>query len=68
MKYSGEQMKAELSVVYQELEGGWVMAQVPELPGAVTQGKDLAEAIEMIEEVVELILETYLTREPNPLE
>ncbi len=55
-------MKKELSVVYQELEDGWIMAQVPELPGAVTQGKDLAEAREMIKEAVELLLETYLDR------
>lgn len=55
-------MKKELSVVYQEMEDGWVMAQVPELPGAVTQGKDLAEAREMIKEAVELLLETYLSR------
>ena len=35
------------------------MATVPELPGAVTQGKDLAEAREMIKEAVELLLLSY---------
>lgn len=52
-------MKREYSVVYQEVEDGWVMATVPELPGAVTQGRDLAEARSMIKEAVELLLESY---------
>ena len=35
------------------------MATVPELPGAVTQGKDIAEARSMIKEAVELLLQSY---------
>ena len=35
------------------------MASVPELPGAVTQGRDMAEARSMIKEVVELLLASY---------
>jgi predicted RNase H-like HicB family nuclease len=49
----------ESSVVYETVEDGWVMARVPELPGAVTQGKDLAEARTMIREAVELLLQAY---------
>jgi len=52
-------MNREYSVVYQEVEDGWIMARVPELPGAVTQGRDLAEARSMIKEAVELLLESY---------
>jgi predicted RNase H-like HicB family nuclease len=52
-------MKREYSVVYQEVEDGWIMATVPEVPGAVTQGRDLAEARSMIKEAVELLLESY---------
>jgi predicted RNase H-like HicB family nuclease len=52
-------MKREFSVVYTPIEDGWIMAQVPELPGAVTQGRDMAEAREMIQEAVELLLESY---------
>lgn len=52
-------MKREYSVVYQEVEDGRIMATVPELPGAVTQGRDLAEARSMIKEAVELLLESY---------
>ena len=49
-------MKREFNVVYTTIEDGWVMAQVPELPGAVTQGRDMDEARSMIREVVELLL------------
>lgn len=52
-------MKREFKVVYTPIEDGWVMAQVPELPGAVTQGKDIEEAREMIQEAVELLLQSY---------
>ena len=52
-------MKHEYSVVYETVEDGWVMARVPELPGAVTHGKDLAEARAMIREAVELLLQAY---------
>ena len=35
------------------------MATVPELPGAVTQGKTMEEARAMIKEAVALLLESY---------
>lgn len=52
-------MKREFTVVYRPIEDGWIMAQVPELPGAVTQGRDMEEAREMIQEAVELLLQSY---------
>lgn len=52
-------MTREYSVVYQEIEDGWIMASIPELPGAVTQGRTMAEAREMIREAAELLLESY---------
>jgi predicted RNase H-like HicB family nuclease len=52
-------MKREFKVVYTPIEDGWVMAQVPELPGTVTQGRNLEEAREMIQEAVELLLQSY---------
>lgn len=35
------------------------MAQAPELPGAVTQGRNMDEARAMIREAIELLLEAY---------
>lgn len=52
-------MKREYTVLYQEVEDGWIMASVPELPGAVTQGRDLEEARSMIQEAVALLLQSY---------
>jgi predicted RNase H-like HicB family nuclease len=52
-------MKREYTVLYQEIEDGWIMASVPELPGAVTQGRDLEEARSMIQEAVTLLLQSY---------
>jgi predicted RNase H-like HicB family nuclease len=52
-------MKRDFSVVYTPIEDGWIMAQVPELPGAVTQGRDIDEVREMIQEAVELLLQSY---------
>ena len=52
-------MKREYTVLYQEIEDGWIMASVPELPGAVTQGRDLEEARSMIQEAVALLLQGY---------
>jgi predicted RNase H-like HicB family nuclease len=52
-------MKKEFTVVYTPIEDGWIMAQVPELPGAMTQGKDMEEAREMIQDAVELLLDSY---------
>ncbi|MCP4659562.1 MAG: type II toxin-antitoxin system HicB family antitoxin [bacterium] len=52
-------MKREYTVVYQTIEDGWIMATAPELPGAVTQGRDMDEARAMIKEAIELVLESY---------
>jgi predicted RNase H-like HicB family nuclease len=52
-------MKREFSVVNPPIEDGWIMATVPELPGAMTQGRDMTEARAMIREAVALLLESY---------
>ena len=52
-------LKHEYQVVYTPIEDGWIMATVPELPGAITQGRDMNEARTMIREAVELLLESY---------
>ena len=52
-------MKHDYHVVYTVVEDGWIMATVPELPGAVTQGRDMDEARANIKEAVELLLQSY---------
>jgi predicted RNase H-like HicB family nuclease len=52
-------MRHDYPVVYTTIEDGWVMATVPEMPGAVTQGRDIEEARTNIREVVELLFQAY---------
>ncbi|NUQ61706.1 MAG: type II toxin-antitoxin system HicB family antitoxin [Pirellulales bacterium] len=52
-------MRHDYHVVFTTIEDGWIMATVPELPGAVTQGRDLNEARANIKEAVELLLQAY---------
>lgn len=52
-------MEREYQVVYQTIEDGWVMATVPELPGAVTQGRTIEEARSMVQDLVPLLPATY---------
>ena len=52
-------MRHDYHVVFTPIEDGWIMATVPELPGAVTQGRDLDEARANIKEAVELLLQAY---------
>ncbi len=39
-------------VLLEETEDGWIVAEVPALPGCVSQGKDEKEALENIKEAI----------------
>lgn len=52
-------MRHDYHVVFTAIEDGWVLATVPELPGAVTQNRDIDEARANIKEAVELLLQAY---------
>jgi len=52
-------MQREYEVIYQEIEDGWIMATVPDLPGAVTQGQNMEEARANIREAIDLVLASY---------
>ena len=41
-----------------EREDGWYIAECPALPGCVSQGRTLKEALKNIREAIELSLET----------
>ena len=51
--------KRDFTVVFQPIEDGWIMASAPELPGAVTQGRNMREARQMIRDAISLLLESY---------
>ena len=39
-------------VILERAEDGWVVAEVPALPGCVSQGKDEREALDNIKEAI----------------
>ena len=46
-----------LKVLIEPDEGGWYSAHVPSLPGCVSQGKSVDEALKNIKEAIQLYLE-----------
>jgi predicted RNase H-like HicB family nuclease len=55
------------TAVYEAAEDGWVYAHVPELPEVHTQGRDLEEARDMVEDAIQLVLADRRERgEPIP--
>lgn len=46
----------ELTVSYEEIEDGWVMASIPELPGVLTQGATREEARSNVLDALGLVL------------
>lgn len=59
--------KLRYAVVLEQGEDGYIVAQVPSLRGVVSQGKTRQEALENIQEAIELHLETLRAmNEPFP--
>jgi len=57
LKMSTQQMISYRILLRKEPEGGYTIT-VPSLPGCVTYGKSIEEAIEMAKEAIELYLES----------
>lgn len=53
----------EYRVRYQQCDDGWIVATVPELPGAVSQGRTMDEARFMIRDAIQELLASYRERE-----
>lgn len=47
----------KFKVIITEGEDGWYVVEVPALPGCISQGKTKKEALENINEAIELYLE-----------
>ncbi|MBW8049676.1 MAG: type II toxin-antitoxin system HicB family antitoxin [Cytophagales bacterium] len=54
----------KLDVLIEKDETGYYVAEVPALPGCLSQGKTLAEAEENIKEAIELWLEVMNEKTP----
>jgi predicted RNase H-like HicB family nuclease len=46
-----------LTILYEQGEDGWIVASIPEVPGAYSQGKSRAEARENVIDALRGILE-----------
>lgn len=57
-----------LTIVYEESDDGWIVASVPEVPGAFSQGRTRAEArenvIDALHGILELRFEEHALSEP----
>lgn len=56
-KVTEEPIMGQLTAVYEPGENGWIVVTCPEVPGAISQGRTMEEARNMIREAVELVLE-----------
>jgi predicted RNase H-like HicB family nuclease len=57
----------KLHVTVEQDEAGYYVAEVPALPGCLSQGKDYEEALANIKEAIEAWLEVMETRQsPDP--
>jgi predicted RNase H-like HicB family nuclease len=52
-------MKKEFTVIIEQDEVGYFVAEVPELPGCHTQAKSMDELLERTREAISLCLEVY---------
>ena len=57
--------KREFYVLIEEGEDGYLVANVPELPGCHTQGETKEELLANIKEAIELYLEAQDERHPS---
>ncbi|MGI8846162.1 MAG: type II toxin-antitoxin system HicB family antitoxin [Thermoleophilaceae bacterium] len=55
----------QLTVVYEDAGEGWVMAYVPEVPGAISQERTRDEAREAVVEAIRDVLELQLRRDAS---
>jgi predicted RNase H-like HicB family nuclease len=53
----------KFTAVFERGEGDWWVATCPEIPGAVSQGKTIDEAREMLHDAIELLLEVRREKE-----
>jgi predicted RNase H-like HicB family nuclease len=58
-------VKKEFTVIIEQDEQGYFIAEVPELAGCHTQAKSLDVLLERTKEAIQLCLEVYGRKSPN---
>jgi predicted RNase H-like HicB family nuclease len=61
----GEPLDIEFSVVYEDIENGWVMATIPEVPGAMSQGRTREEARDNVRDALRELLFHRANTDPD---
>lgn len=52
-----EEMGIDFTILYEQDEDGWWIAEIPEIPGAFSQGRTREEAREMVLDAAALLAE-----------
>ena len=55
-------MTRQYGVMFEDGDDGWIVVRVPSLPGVVTQGRTLEEALTNAREAIALTIEDMLAR------
>ena len=58
-------MKREYTVIIEQDEAGWYVAEVPELYGCHTQARSLDELMERVKEAIEVCRESDTSKRPR---
>ena len=59
-----EPIDLELTVLYEPVEDGWVMASIPAVPGVISQGRSRDEARENVRDALQEVL-AFRASEPR---
>ena len=66
MNTMSEPLALKLSVVYREIEDGWIMATIPKFPAAMSQGRTREEARENVRDALRQLLLSYASEGTPP--
>ena len=55
-----------LTIAFEQGEDGWIVASIPEVPGALSQGRTRAEARENVIDALRGILDLRFGEHPTP--
>ena len=61
---AGGESQIQLTIQFEDAGDGWIMAQIPEVPGAISQGRTRAEARDNVIDALRGILELRFGEHP----
>jgi len=58
----------EYTAVFEKMDNGWYFAQCEQMPNAITQGRNIADAKKNLQEVIGMLLDIQKTALPRHTE